>query len=278
MDRRTIIITGASDGIGAAASRALAARGERLLLVGRSPEKLAAVAEPLGAERFAADFARLDEVRALAQWVQERTDRIDVLANNAGGVFAERVVTVDGNERTMQVNHDAAFLLTHLLLDTLVTSGAKVVNTSSAAAGKFGELDLDDLEHDGKYAAMRAYGDSKLANILFTAGLDARYRSRGLSAVAFHPGDIASNFAKDTGGGLVRFFYASPLAAFLQSPEAGAHRLLWAVDGTPGADWQSGAYYSAPGRLPRRPHPQQDDTALMDAFWVESARRVGVGG
>ncbi len=272
MPQRTILLTGASDGIGAAAAQRLAKRGERLLLVGRSPEKTAAVAGPLGAEYFAADFERLANVHTLASWVQERTDRIDVLANNAGGIFGERVVTVDGNERTMQVNHYAHFLLTHLLFDVLKSSKSTVVNTSSVGSRAFGRIDLDNLDND-PYKVMKTYGDSKLANILFTKGLHARHHADGIHTVALHPGNIASNFGQ-TGSAWMRMIYRTPVRHLLDTPEKGGENLLWAIDGTPGITWQSGQYYEG-GKTPRRPNPQQDDDALIDAFWAESARRVG---
>ena len=128
---RTIVITGASDGIGAAAARQLQAEGERVVIVGRSAEKTARVADELGAERHVADFADLAQVRALAAELRAQHDRIDVLANNAGGMFAQREVTVDGFEKTFQVNHLAGFLLTNLLRDVLVESRASVIQTAS---------------------------------------------------------------------------------------------------------------------------------------------------
>jgi NAD(P)-dependent dehydrogenase (short-subunit alcohol dehydrogenase family) len=275
MSSRTIVITGASDGIGAATARKLAARGDRLILTGRRADKLHTVAEPLGADHVTADFARLADVRDLAAALRERTDRIDVLVNNAGGVFAERVVTEDGNERTMQVNHYAGFLLTNLLLDVLTASDAKVVNVSSVGSRAFGKLDLNDLDNDRRYKTMKAYGDSKLANILFTKGLHARHHGDGISTLALHPGNIASNFARETGTWAMKAIYASPLARMLSTPDDGADNLLWAIDGTPGATWEPGEYYE-PRKKPRRPNPQQNDRALIDAFWAESARRVGL--
>lgn len=272
---RTVVLTGASDGIGAAAARKLAARGDRLLLVGRSKSKLDAVANPLGAEAFAADFARLDDVRALAAWVLERTDRIDVLANNAGGIFGERVVTVDGNERTMQVNHYAPFLLTHLLDDVLRASGATIVNTSSVGSRFLARFDMDDLDLTRRYSAGRAYGNSKLANILFSKGLTTRHRGNGVNAVAFHPGNIHSNFSRETGTRAMKAIYASPIGRLLSTPETGADNLIWAADGIPGATWEPGEYYE-PRKKPRRPNPKQNDAALVEAFWAESARRTGV--
>jgi NAD(P)-dependent dehydrogenase (short-subunit alcohol dehydrogenase family) len=276
LTQRTILITGASDGIGAATARQLASAGNRLLLVGRSADKLAAVADPLGADSFVADFERLDDVRALAGWVREHTDRLDVLANNAGGVFAKRVVTADGNERTMQVNHYAGFLLTNLLIDLLTQSNATVVNTSSVGAHAFGKLDMNDLDYARKYKTMKAYGDSKLANILFAKTLHSRYHADGLSAVSLHPGNIASNFGKETGNGMMKLIYKSPFARLLSTPEDGAANLIWAINGTPDVTWQSGAYYDEHRKLPRRSNPQQDDRGMADALWTESARRVGL--
>ena len=275
MTTRTIVVTGASDGIGASVAKKLAAKGDRLLLVGRSPQKLAAVAGPLGAESFPTDFTVLAEVRALADRLRERADRIDVLVNNAGGVYADKVITVDGYERTMQTNHYAGFLLTNLLIDVLKDSDASVVTTSSVGARAFGKLDLGNLDQAGKYRTMKAYGDSKLANILFTKGLHARYHQDGVSAVALHPGNIASNFGKETGNAAMKFIYKSPLARFLDTPDQGADNLVWAIDGTPGTTWESGEYYE-PRKPPRRPNQQQNDAALIDAFWNESARRVGL--
>lgn len=275
MPGRTVVITGASDGIGAALAGRLAAQGDKLLLVGRSADKLRRVAEPLGAQSFAADFEYLDNVRTLAESLRATTDRIDVLANNAGGVFAEKVITSDGNERTMQVNHYAGFLLTNLLLDSLLAGNATVVNTSSAGARVFGKIDMADLDQRGKYKTIKAYGDSKLANILFTKGLHARYHDQGLSSVAIHPGSIASNFGKETGTRAMKLIYASPIVRLLSTPDDGADNLQWAIDGVPGTTWVSGEYYE-PRKLPRRPNPQQDDPALVDALWAESSRRVGL--
>ncbi|WP_062464141.1 SDR family NAD(P)-dependent oxidoreductase [Demequina soli] len=274
MTQRIVLITGASDGIGAATARALARRGDRLLLTGRSPAKLAAVADATGAERLAADFARLDDVRALAAWVRERTDRLDVLANNAGGIFAERVMTADGNERTLQVNHLAGFLLTNLLTDRLIAARGTVVNTASAAATKYARLDLDDLDAARGYKATTAYGNAKFATMLHAAGTHARLAPEGVRAVAIYPGDVASNFAKDTGTASMKLFYKGPLARFLRTPEDGAANLIWAMDDAP----DPGRTYTERRVPPRRPHPQLADAALADALWAESERRVGLGG
>lgn len=274
----TIVITGASDGIGAAAARQLAGPGVRLLLVGRSPEKTAAIARELGAEHFLADFAELDQVRRLAAELSEATAEhgIDALANNAGGIFGERTPTVDGFEKTFQVNHLAPFLLTNLLLPRLLPGGASVVNTSSMAHRLFGHLDLENLDNARRYSPRKAYGDAKLANVLFTRSLHARFHGEGLSCVAFHPGLVRTSFSAGSASAM-RWFYQSPLAGLLPmiSPEQGGATLAWFLTGTPGTTWTSGRYYDQ-DRPTSRVHPQADDLAFADALWQRSAELVGL--
>jgi NAD(P)-dependent dehydrogenase (short-subunit alcohol dehydrogenase family) len=274
--QQTILITGASDGIGAASARALAAKGHRVLIVGLSAEKTAAVARQTGAEPFVADFASLDEVRALAGKVKESLGgRLDVLANNAGGIFGDRTVTADGYEYTLQVNHLSPFLLTHLLLDELRAARGAVVNTSSVASRLFGNLNIHDLGNERGYSPAKAYGDAKLENILFTRGLHARVHDQGVSTMAFHPGNVATNFAADTTN-LMRFVYHSPLRHLaLISAERGGANLTWAIEGRPGTDWTSGGYYDQ-RTLARRVNPQMNDDALVDQLWERSAAMVGV--
>lgn len=272
-DPRTIVITGASDGIGAAAARRLSGAGHEVVVVGRSAEKAEAVARPLGARHFSADFARLDDVRRLAQDLRRAVPRIDVLANNAGGIFDRRELTADGHERTWQVNHLAPFLLTQLLLDRLLADGAAVVNTSSVAA-RLGRLRPEDLGDPRGWSPHRAYGDSKLANILFARALARRHGPDGLAAAAFHPGGVATNFASATGTPL-RFLYRTALGRRLMiSPERGAETLVWLAEGTPGRDWRSGGYYEK--KKPARTNPRAHDDALADALWEHSAELVGL--
>ncbi|GAA3034336.1 SDR family NAD(P)-dependent oxidoreductase [Microbacterium dextranolyticum] len=272
---RTIVITGASDGIGAAAARQLHDAGETVVVVGRSAEKTRAVAESLGAPWHLADFAELDQVRALAQTLRETYPRIDVLANNAGGVFGERTLTADGFERTFQVNHLAGFLLTQLLRDRLIESGASVIQTSSVAARAFSRFDIDDLQAERRYTSSTAYGNAKLANILFTTELARRLGGRGVSAVAFHPGAIASGFAGSSTG-LWHWMYTNPVASrLLTSVDVGGSRLAWLALGTPGVDWQSGKYYA--NNRPARTSRLAADPLLARRLWEKSAELVGVG-
>jgi NAD(P)-dependent dehydrogenase (short-subunit alcohol dehydrogenase family) len=266
---KTIVITGASDGIGAAAARRLHQDGHRVLVVGRSPRKTEAVAKELGVDPFVADFAVLDDVRRLAAEIDASCPTIDVLANNAGGVFGERTKTVDGFEKTFQVNHLAPFLLTELLIDKLVASNASVIQTSSVAARMVGEIAMDDLEHDRDFNPQRAYGTVKLENILFTKELQRRYGGEGIAAAAFHPGLVTTNFAVESDSWLRRLYKSRLATAFMASPEKGADQLVWLAEGVPGEDWVPGTYYEK--RKPAsRNNPQALDLELGRWLWERS--------
>jgi len=273
MAQRTIVITGASDGIGAAAARKLAEAGERIVVVGRSGEKTAAVAAELGADYFVSDFADLAQVRQLAAALRDKYDRIDVLANNAGGIMGSHELTADGHEKTFQVNHLAPFLLTIELMDVLTASRATVINTSSAANG-FGRLDLNDLNSARSYSTNRAYGTAKLANILFTSELQNRYGAAGISTAAFHPGVVATNFAAESTSWF-RHAYKTVLNRFLLTSEQGADTLVWLATSTPGQDWVPGAYYAK--RAMAKANKQAYDAELAREFWNRSLELVGAG-
>jgi NAD(P)-dependent dehydrogenase (short-subunit alcohol dehydrogenase family) len=273
---KTIVVTGASDGIGAAAARKLHADGHRVVVVGRSSEKTAAVAKELGVDHFVADFAVLDQVRGLAAGLDAACPSIDVLCNNAGGVFGDQAKTVDGFEKTFQVNHLAPFLLTQLLLDKLVAGGASVIQTSSFAARMTGKIEMDDLEHDRDFNANVAYGTVKLENILFTKELDRRYHDQGISSAAFHPGVVATGFAAESHSWL-RHMYTNPIGRlFMTSPEKGADQMVWLAEGRPGQDWESGTYYEK--RKPAsRNNPQALDDGLAEWLWERSEELLSTG-
>ena len=272
---KTIILTGASDGIGAAAARKLVAHGHNVALVGRSRQKTETLAKQLRADHFIADFTKFDDVRKLADALHNAYTRIDVLVNNAGGIFGDTARTVDGFEKTLQVNHLAPFLLTNLLMDTLTASNASVVNTSSVGARIFGNIDIDDLNNDKKYSPNKAYGDAKLANILFAKELDRRYSRDGISAAAFHPGNVRTNFASDTTS-MMRVMYRTPLGRLMGmiSPEKGAEPLVWLTEGIPGTDWVSGEYYEK--NKVAKTNPQASDADLAAKLWNKSADMVGL--
>lgn len=244
MKDKVIVITGSSDGIGAEAARELSAKGATVVIVGRTVEKTKTVADKLGSRYYVADFSKLNEVRQLASDLRKDFSRIDVLANNAGGIFGDRVVTEDGHELTMQVNYLAPFLLTNLLIDMLEDSKATVINTASRAHQVFSRFDINDLELADNYTPRIAYGNAKLENILFTRELNKRYHNKGISTASFHPGTVATSFANHTNDSL-RFIYSTPLKKlFLISPSKGADTLIWLASTTPGVDWKSGEYFA----------------------------------
>jgi retinol dehydrogenase 14 len=245
---KTIVVTGASDGIGLEASSQLAAEGHHLVMVGRNPRKLeAAVARVrqespgVPVESFVCDFASLAAVRALAEQLLASYPQIDVLVNNAGTVFDKRTLTDDGLEATFQVNHLAGFLLTELLLDRLRESApARIVTTSSI--GHFnGTLDFEDLGFEHGYQIMRAYGRSKLANVLYTRDLAARLDGTGVTANCLHPGAVATNIWSGAP------WFARPVLSvakriFMVSPATGGARIAYLAT-SPEVAGASGGYY-----------------------------------
>ncbi|MFQ4147647.1 SDR family NAD(P)-dependent oxidoreductase [Arthrobacter sp. LAPM80] len=270
---RTVVITGASDGIGAAAAKMLAYPGDTLVVVGRSAQKTKAIADELESDYFLADFADLAQVRALAAELLEKYPRIDVLANNAGGIMGPRVETVDGFEKTFQVNHLAPFLLTNLLRKRLVENRATVINTSSAANQHMSRFNIEDLNAERKYSAQTAYGNAKLANILFTRELQKRHGDHGISAAAFHPGVVGSNFAAESTS-LAKLAYGGLARRFLLSPAQGADTLVWLATTTLGVDWVPGQYYAK--RKIARSNKLADDEGIARSLWEQSAAMVGL--
>ena len=274
-EARVVVVTGASDGVGASAARTLAGRGDQVILIGRSPAKTSAVAAELGAESHVADFAQLQQVRDLAAELRGRHQRIDVLLNNAGLIAGrQRTVTADGHELTFQVNHLAPFLLTLLLKDRLVTAQGRVITTSSqAGAARDARVNLDDLDLAHGYTGLRAYKASKLANVLFTRELARRWDPLGVAAAAVHPGLVRSQWGH-SGPAAVRLFMKSPLRRMMRSPEQGADTLVWLSTTGPGTDWQSGGYFA--DRKPASAKRDADDPDLAAALWERSALMCGL--
>jgi NAD(P)-dependent dehydrogenase (short-subunit alcohol dehydrogenase family) len=270
---QTMVITGASDGIGAAAGRNLRDMGANVVLVGRSAEKTAAVAKELRTDYYLCDFAELKQVRELAEKLLGRCPTIDVLANNAGLISGGRQKTKDGHEITFQVNYLAPFLLTHLLKDRLVASHAKILNTSSIAH-RSGRVNLDDLENARNYSDFGAYANSKLANILFTRALQQKWGASGISAASFHPGYVATQFARENSGLLHRVYHSWLKHLFLTSPEKGADTLVWLASTKPGTDWQPGGYYVK--RHAQKPSAGATDKALAEQLWQATGQLLGL--
>ena len=264
MNQRTIVITGASDGIGRAAAEALSVRTDTtLVLVGRNPDKIAEIGTRLKCEYHSCDFARLGDVRALAAILAANHPVIDVLANNAGGVFAPRKVTGDGYEETLQVNHLAPLLLTTELLPALRAGEGTIIFTSSMAAFR-GSIDLSDLGKEKGWTSFGAYGAGKLANIVTARAMQRRYASEGINTVSFHPGVVATSFGAGAGM-FVKLFYGSGLGKrLMRTPEQGADTLVWLATTKPGVDWQPGGYYAE--RQLKDPPKQALDDAFGDKF------------
>ena len=268
-----VVLTGATRGIGRAAAIEFAKRGAEVALVGREPERVRAVADEAAAtgggapiHQHVADLALMADVRRLADELLERYQRIDVLANNAGALFATRKVTPEGFEQTFALNHLAPFLLTNLVRDRL--AGGRVVMTASDAH-EGGRLDLDDLQSEGSYAAMRVYGTSKLCNILFTREL-AR-RAPELHANCFHPGVVRTGFGKnDNGIWKVLTTLGGP---FFRSPGRGARSLIWLALSDEAADL-NGEYVV--DEKVATPTEQARDDALAQGLWERSAELVGL--
>lgn len=271
---KTALITGASDGIGEQAAIALKDLGWQVAIIGRNKARTEAVARRLNAPHYLADFAKLSEVKALGAQLLRDFPRIDVLANNAGGMFSKQPLTEDGFEMTFQVNHLAHFLLTRMLMPTLITSRASVINTSSVAHKSIGLLfKLDDVAKPKHYSQHLAYGNAKLANILFTKELHRRYHAQGLNAAAFHPGVVASSFAKDTNS-FMRLLYHTGLkrAPGVITPKEGAQTLVWLATNTPGVSWRSGGYYAK--QRPAKTTRKAQDEALAKALWEMSEQLI----
>ena len=268
-----VLLTGATRGIGRAAAIELAREGVELALVGREPERVKAVAQEAEAvggsapiHQHVADLALMADVRALAEEARDRYAHIDVLANNAGALFASRKQTSEGFEQTFALNHLAPFLLTNLLRDRL--HGGRVVTTASDAHTS-GTLDLDDLQSEKSYSAMRVYGTSKLCNILFTRELAKR--APELHANCFHPGVVRTGFGKnDNGIWKVLTTLGGP---FFRSPERGARSLVWLAV-SHGAAELTGEYVV--DEKVKAPSAQAQDETLAEGLWEHSAALVGL--
>jgi NAD(P)-dependent dehydrogenase (short-subunit alcohol dehydrogenase family) len=248
MQGKTVLVTGANQGIGKATAIALAAKGAHVVLVARNAEKgAAALAEVQaagggGAELIVADLSSHEQVRRAAAELKSRHQRLDVLVNNAGVYVPERHTTVDGLEETFGLNHLGYFLLTRELLDVLqATAGARIVNVSSEAH-RGAKMRWDDLQFEKTpYRGFKAYGQSKLANVLFTYELARRLEGTGVTANCLHPGVIGSGFGQTYGSALsILVKIARP---FMLTPEEGARTSVYLAS-SPEVAGVTGKYFS----------------------------------
>jgi NAD(P)-dependent dehydrogenase (short-subunit alcohol dehydrogenase family) len=275
---KTIVVTGATSGIGRATAVELAKLGSRLILVGRdaarAEETLAEIRSATGrsdVEVVRGDFTRLAEVRRVAEEILARTDRIDVLVNNAGVTLLKRTTTPDGFETTFAVNHLAYFLLTGLLLPRLraAAPGARIVNVASDAH-RWGKLDLDDLQNEREYKAMRVYGQSKTANILFTRELARRLAGSGITVNALHPGAVATRLGR--GNGPLLDLFQRAIGLFMKSPEQGAATSIHLAS-APELDGVSGRYFA--DRKEKQPAAHATDDSAAKRLFETSERLTG---
>jgi len=270
---RTVVITGATDGIGRAAAARFVAQGAHTVLVGRDAAKTEAAARALrGAgggpvSWEVADLSRRDAVAALAGRLRDRHPAIHVLANNAGALFLDRALTVDGVERTLALNHLAYAQLTLALLDPLLAAAgpgapARVLCVSSRAHEN-ARVDLDDLPLTRGYGGWRAYANSKLCNIWFAQGLARRLDPSLVVAHSLHPGVVRTRFAENNGrmGRLLR----RVMDLVSVTPEAGADTLTWLAS-APDALEGSGSYWVRRRRV--RASRAACDAALAERCWA----------
>ena len=265
MSGKTVLITGATGGIGKAAAAELIRRGAEVWLIGRNPEKTAAVQAEIGAAgHVIADLSIRGEALRAAQDFAARVGKLDVLLNNAGAIYDRRRETPEGIEMTWALNHLAYFIVTRELLPLLRASGGRVVNVSSAAHA-FGKIRWQDPEFKTGYSAWAAYGQSKLANILFTRELAYRERESGVSANALHPGMVASGFNQNNSGLTARL---SALAAPISlSDEQGAQTSIYLAS-SPEVQGKSGLYFVK--NQVAQPAAQALDDAAGKRLWALS--------
>jgi NAD(P)-dependent dehydrogenase (short-subunit alcohol dehydrogenase family) len=273
MNKKLILITGATAGIGEAAAHAIAAQGHELILVGRNREKAEKVAGQMRTQTgnqaihyLLADFSDLGQVRQLAEHVKTQFPKLDVLVNNAGAVFMRRNKTKYGVEKTFLVNHLAPFLLTSLLLEHL-QEHARIVNVSSQSHLS-GTLDLNDLNMDKFYFGTTAYGRSKLANVLFTYELVRRLGDQKITVNALHPGRIGTDIFKadfSTIGPLIKWI----VARVSLTPEAGADNTIFLATSAE-VEGVTGKYFVKHDAVPSSPLSYDED--LAKRLWEVSEK------
>jgi NAD(P)-dependent dehydrogenase (short-subunit alcohol dehydrogenase family) len=279
MHGKTIVITGGTSGIGEVAARKLAGMGARIILVARSRSRgavtlaqLEKLAPGRGHNVHYADLSRISEVKRVATEIASSEPRIDVLINNAGAVFNSRRVTSEGLEYTFATNHMAYFVLTDILRERLMASApARIINTASGAH-RSGRLDLDDLQSQKNYFGVRAYGTSKLCNILFTRTLAQRMQGTGVTANCLHPGFVASRFGDESGGVLAIAVRA--LKLFAISPDRGAETIIYLAS-SPDVEQVSGKYFE--NSRPAQPSRAAQDDELARRLWEKTELLAGLG-
>ena len=281
MEGKTCLITGASDGIGYVAARELARQGAQVVAVGRdvfkTDDAVNRIIEETGNQNvryLLADLSSQEEVRRLARDVREQLPSLDVLLNNAGAIFLSNRKSVDGLEMTFALNHMSYFLLTILTLDLMRDSApARIINVSSSSHSSPGKFVLEDLPKPGSNRGYRAYGRSKLCNILFTYELARRVEGTGVTVNALHPGLVRTNIARNNGllGRFVNFF----IGARGMSAEQGADTLVYLAS-SPEVEGVTGKFFVNRQAVPSS--TLSYDTELASGLWDLSERLMTGGG
>ena len=279
MQGKICLVTGATLGIGKDTALGLARKGAHVVIVGRDEAKsrdtAAWIARETGnrqVDYLVADLSSQAEVRRLAAAFDEIYPRLDVLVNNAGAIFTTRELTREGFERTWALNHLAPFLLTRLLLPKLERSAPARIVTVASDAHRPGAIAFDNLQGEKSFSGMRAYAQSKLANILFTFALARRLAGTGVTANCLHPGVVATGFGHNTNG-LVKTL-VSLARPFLISPAKGAATSIYLAS-SPEVAGVSGKYFAKCRAA--APANQANDVAVQEKLWTLSETQTGVG-
>ena len=279
MKDKVCLITGATAGIGKAAAAGLAELGATVVLVGRDPEKTSAATDQIqeltGNQEVSclvADLSSQQSVRQLADEFTATFERLDVLVNNAGSLMLSRQETVDGIEMTFALNHLSYFLLTNLLLDVLNSSSpSRVVNVASDAH-QGARLDFDDLQCHKSYGGYKAYGRSKLANLLFTYELARKLEGTGVTVNGLHPGLVATSFLA-TNNGLRGRLYNFFLKRMGRSAEDGARTVIY-LAASAEVEGVSGGYFMDEGLVDSSEASYDRDASVR--LWKESEALTGL--
>ena len=276
---KTVLVTGATSGIGLEASISFALMGARLIMVGRDAGKTAQKVEEVRqrsgsgtVDSLLCDISSLAQVRRLAEEFRGRYDKLHVLVNNAGSVFTKRSLTADGIESTFAVNYLGPFLLTNLLLDVLKASAPARVIIVSSSGHYSGTMDLKDLGFEHGYQIMRAYGRSKLAAVLFTRELAKRLTGTEVTVNALHPGAVATSIW-DRAPVYTRPIFSLAKRLFMISPAAGAATIVYLAT-SPEVEGKTGLYFEK--NRPKVPSRLAQDDALAQRLWDASERLVNL--
>jgi NAD(P)-dependent dehydrogenase (short-subunit alcohol dehydrogenase family) len=278
----TCLVTGPSRGIGKETAVALAAMGARVVLVCRDRTRGETARREIGdragsdaVELMLADLSSLRQVRQLAADFRSTHDRLHVLVNNAGTFEAERSLTEDGLETTFAVNHLAPFLLTSLLLPTVIASApSRIVTVSSTGHGYGTTIHFDDLQCERRYGAMRAYSQSKLANVLFTYELARRLEGTRVTATCLHPGGVATGLVRYKGvAGAVVSAALTLGRPLMLNPAQGAATSVYLAS-SPDVEGVTGAYFAK--RRPMRSSKVSYDTSIAQRLWEVSEALTGL--